>query len=77
MSVGLFAASRQGDFARVDPTLARLIGRPPTPLRDVLEAAIPAARSIPPPIAGRQRSALIAMHNFDKACQADHRGRRE
>jgi uncharacterized protein YbjT (DUF2867 family) len=44
VSVGLFAASRQGDFARVDPTLARLIGRPPTPLRDVLEAAIPAAR---------------------------------
>ena len=40
MLLGLFAASRQGDFAPADPTLARLIGREPTPLRDVLEAAI-------------------------------------
>jgi NAD(P)H dehydrogenase (quinone) len=40
MLVGLFAASRQGDFAHVDPTLARLIGRPPVPVRDVLKAAI-------------------------------------
>lgn len=41
MILGLFAASRQGEFANVDPTLERLIGRPPTPLRDVLEAEIP------------------------------------
>jgi len=40
MLVGLFAASRQGDFAHVDPTLARLIDRPPMPVRDVLKAAI-------------------------------------
>ena len=40
MLLGLFAASRQGDFSHVDPTLARLIGREPTPLRDVLKAAI-------------------------------------
>jgi len=40
MFLGLFAASRQGDFAHVDPTLARLIGRPPTPVRDALKAAI-------------------------------------
>ncbi|MCW2904911.1 MAG: hypothetical protein JWO67_7176, partial [Streptosporangiaceae bacterium] len=40
MLVGLFAASRQGDFSPVDPALAGLIGRPPTPLRDVLKAAI-------------------------------------
>ncbi len=40
MLVGLFAASRRGDFAHADPTLARLIGRPPLPLRDVLKAAI-------------------------------------
>jgi len=39
MLLGLFAASRQGHFAPVDPTLARLLGRPPTPLRDVLKAA--------------------------------------
>ena len=36
--VGLFAASRRGEFAAVDPTLARLIGRPPLTVRDVLEA---------------------------------------
>lgn len=40
MLVGLFAASRRGDFARVDPTLAQLIGRPPVPLREVLRAGI-------------------------------------
>ena len=43
MLVGLFAASRDGHFARVDPTLARFIGRSPTPLRDVLKAAISTA----------------------------------
>jgi hypothetical protein len=43
MLVGLFAASRLGHFARVDPTLPRLIGRPPAPLRDVMKVAIPAA----------------------------------
>lgn len=37
MSLGLFQASRLGHFARVDPALARLIDRPPTPLRDVLQ----------------------------------------
>lgn len=39
MVLGIFVASRQGAFAPADPTLARLIGRKPTPLRDVLEAA--------------------------------------
>ncbi|HEX6341140.1 SDR family oxidoreductase [Umezawaea sp.] len=38
--VGLFEASRKGEFARVDPALPRLLGRPPAPLRDVLRAAI-------------------------------------
>jgi hypothetical protein len=41
MLLGMFAASRQGEFAAVDPTLTRLIGHAPTPLRDVLKAAIP------------------------------------
>jgi NAD(P)H dehydrogenase (quinone) len=36
----MFAASRRGDFAPADPTLARLLGRPATPLADVL--AVPA-----------------------------------
>ena len=40
MLLGLFAASRQGEFAPADPTLAQLIGREPTPLREVLKAAI-------------------------------------
>lgn len=41
--LGIFIASRQRRFTLVDPTLARLIGRSPTPLRDVLKKAIPAA----------------------------------
>lgn len=40
MMVGLFAASKKGEFARIDPTLERLLGRPPTAFRKVLEAAI-------------------------------------
>jgi NAD(P)H dehydrogenase (quinone) len=40
MLVGLFAASRQGEFAQVDPTLTGLLGRRPVPLRDVMRAAI-------------------------------------
>jgi NAD(P)H dehydrogenase (quinone) len=39
MLVGLFAASRQGGFATVDPTLADLLGRPPISMFDVLTAA--------------------------------------
>ncbi|HEX6482855.1 MAG TPA: SDR family oxidoreductase [Ktedonobacteraceae bacterium] len=38
--LGMFRASRQGEFNRVDPTLARLIGRPPMSMRGVLSAAI-------------------------------------
>jgi NAD(P)H dehydrogenase (quinone) len=44
MLLGIFVASRQRRFTLIDPTLARLIGRPPTPLRDVLKAAISTAR---------------------------------
>jgi NAD(P)H dehydrogenase (quinone) len=40
MLLGIFLASRRGEFARVDPTLARLINRPPIHLRDILKAAI-------------------------------------
>ena len=43
MLLGMYSASRRGEFAQVDPTLARLINRPPTPLRDVLKAAISSA----------------------------------
>lgn len=38
MLVGLFVASRRGEFAAVDPTLERLLGRPPRTLREVLAA---------------------------------------
>ncbi|WP_050800311.1 NAD(P)H-binding protein [Streptomyces himastatinicus] len=38
--VGLFAASRRGDFAPADPTLARLLGRPAVTLADVLTATV-------------------------------------
>ncbi len=38
--LGVFRASREGEFARTDPTLARLIGRPPMTFEDVLKASI-------------------------------------
>ncbi|MDF9810884.1 hypothetical protein [Streptomyces sp. SPB162] len=34
--LGVFAASRAGEFAAVDPALATLLGREPTPLSTVL-----------------------------------------
>lgn len=37
MRMGMFLASRQGDFAQVDPTLANMIGRPPISIREVLQ----------------------------------------
>ena len=40
MLVNLFVASRQGEFATVDPTLGRLLGRPPTSARDVLAESL-------------------------------------
>ncbi|MFE9107225.1 SDR family oxidoreductase [Actinomadura geliboluensis] len=40
MLVAMFAASHRGEFAEVDPTLARLLDRPTTRLRDVLQAAL-------------------------------------
>ena len=39
MLVGTFRAARNGDFAAADPTLARLLGRDPVPMRDVLAGA--------------------------------------
>ncbi|WP_037479858.1 NAD(P)H-binding protein [Sphingomonas sp. PAMC 26617] len=40
MSLGLYRASRAGEFAAVDPTLERLIGRPPIAMRDVIAAKV-------------------------------------
>jgi NAD(P)H dehydrogenase (quinone) len=34
----MYRAARAGEFAAVDPTLASLLGRAPTSLRDVLAA---------------------------------------
>jgi NAD(P)H dehydrogenase (quinone) len=41
MLLGMFAASRQGEFAAVDPALADLLGHEPATFRDVLAAALP------------------------------------
>lgn len=38
--MGMFGASRRGDFARVEPTLERMIGRSPVPLHSVLTDAL-------------------------------------
>ncbi|MEA5365495.1 NAD(P)H-binding protein [Amycolatopsis sp., V23-08] len=43
MLLGMFHASRRGEFAEVSPELERLLGRPATPLRSVLAEAIEAA----------------------------------
>jgi NAD(P)H dehydrogenase (quinone) len=44
MMVGMFDASRRGDFAPADPALAELIGRPATSVRQYLESALHPAR---------------------------------
>ena len=36
MLVDLFAASRNGEFTAVDPTLERLLGQPPLTIRDAV-----------------------------------------
>ena len=45
MLVGLFAASRDGDFGPADPTLADLLGRPTVTIEDYLRTALPAMGS--------------------------------
>lgn len=40
MLVGMFSAAREGEFAAVDPTLERLLGRPPVAFADVLAASL-------------------------------------
>ncbi len=40
MLLGFYAASRQGEFANVNGTLTRFIGRPPMTLRDVIKATM-------------------------------------
>ena len=45
MFVGLFVASRRGEFAAVDPALERLLGRPPLSIRDVLAARLSSGRT--------------------------------
>ena len=38
--LGLYRASRDGEFAAVDPALGRLLGRPPTSLRDLIATKV-------------------------------------
>lgn len=40
MSTGIYAAAHAGQFATVDPALEQLIGRPPTSIETVLQAAL-------------------------------------
>ncbi|RUS46065.1 SDR family oxidoreductase [Cohnella sp. AR92] len=40
MRMGMFLASRRGDFVQIDPALAHLIGRPPVSIREVLKESI-------------------------------------
>ena len=40
IALGLYAAARAGEFATVDPTLERLLGRAPTTMRDVIAERI-------------------------------------
>ena len=47
MLVGLFVASRRGDFSPADPTLGRLLARAPASLRDVLAPALHPAPASP------------------------------
>ncbi|SFB52446.1 Uncharacterized conserved protein YbjT, contains NAD(P)-binding and DUF2867 domains [Cohnella sp. OV330] len=44
MLLGIFHASREGEFADIDPTLGQLLGRSPLSMRDVLKASIDAAK---------------------------------
>ncbi len=40
MGLGMFVASRRGDFAPTDPTLERIVGHPATQLREAVQAAL-------------------------------------
>ena len=40
--MGVYAAGRNGEFTAVDPTLERLLGRPPTSMRDFLAVRLSA-----------------------------------
>ncbi|WP_427890225.1 SDR family oxidoreductase [Kribbella sp. GL6] len=40
LTLGIFRAARRGEFAVVDPTLPKLLGRPATTLREVLAAEL-------------------------------------
>lgn len=40
MLLGLYRAAHAGEFAPADPTLATLLGRAPTPMRDVMAARL-------------------------------------
>ena len=39
-ALGIFTASRRGEFAAVDPALEQLLGRKPATFRDVLAASL-------------------------------------
>lgn len=49
MLLGIFRASRRGEFAATDPTLERLLGRPAESVRAVLRNVVAAAEVAPAP----------------------------
>ena len=42
MVLGFYSAARDGEWAGVDPALGRLIGRAPTPMREVMREGLEA-----------------------------------
>lgn len=48
MLLGMFAASRKGEFSVVDPTLERVLGHRPVGVREVLRAALEGPLQEPP-----------------------------
>ena len=50
MLLGMYRAARRGDFAAVDPTLEKLLGRRPQTMREVLGAALQPAEVSPNPV---------------------------
>jgi uncharacterized protein YbjT (DUF2867 family) len=43
LAIGYYRASRAGEFAPTNPTLEKLIGRKPTPMREVLAKLVSAS----------------------------------
>ena len=64
ITLGLYAASRNGEFATVDPTLGQLLGRAPTTMRDVMVTRLASEPgAVSNPASSGKRVALITGAN--------------